>query len=195
MASIEGAVSEDESGTDKDALSSDPSADGAGVSKLTDGTEELGGGAAELLDGKEELGGGSAELLDCTEELGGGAAELLGCTAELDREAVELMSGGTDDEFDTGLLEEEFDELTILLARVTDEDESTLDIEELFELLLEVSEWLVLSAAPVLSMSLVRLEQPQTKRQSRTEKIHRIRLTTGDFFFISNTSHTAYIKL
>ena len=119
MASIEGAVSRDESGTDKDALSSDPSADaGAGVSKLTDGAEELDGGAAELLDGIDELDGG--------------VVELLGGTDELDEEAAELL-GGTDAELDMELFKEELDEL-VILSVCGAEEELALDATELFEL-------------------------------------------------------------
>ncbi len=177
--SIEGAAF-DESGTDE--LPDRLEEFDLGAVKLSDCTEELGGGAVELLVCAEEFGGGTSELLVCAEEFDSGVSELLGCTEELDSGAAEL-------------LEEEFEELTVLLVRAADEEESALDVEEPFELLLALSEWLMFSAAPTLSMSPVGPEQLQTKRQSRTEKINRIRLPTDGFFFISNTSHTAYVKL
>ena len=177
--SIEGAAF-DESGTDE--LPDRLEEFDLGAVKLSDCTEELGGGAVELLVCAEEFGGGTSELLVCAEEFDSGVSELLGCTEELDSGAAEL-------------LEEEFEELTVLLVRAADEEESALDVEEPFELLLALSEWLMFSAAPALSMSPVGPEQLQTKRQSRTEKINRIRLPTDGFFFISNTSHTAYVKL
>ena len=177
--SIEGAAF-DESGTDE--LPDRLEEFDLGAVKLSDCTEELGGGAVELLVCAEEFGGGTSELLVCAEEFDSGVSELLVCAEELDSGAAEL-------------LEEEFEELTVLLVRAADEEESALDVEEPFELLLALSEWLMFSAAPTLSMSPVGPEQLQTKRQSRTEKINRIRLPTDGFFFISNTSHTAYVKL
>ena len=191
--SIEGAAF-DESGTDE--LPDRLEEFDLGAVKLSDCTEELGGGAVELLVCAEEFGGGTSELLVCAEEFDSGVSELLVCAEELDSGVSELL--GCTEELDSGaaeLLEEEFEELTVLLVRAADEEESALDVEEPFELLLALSEWLMFSAAPALSMSPVGPEQLQTKRQSRTEKINRIRLPTDGFFFISNTSHTADVKL
>ena len=177
VASIEGAVSRDESGTDKDALSSDPSADaGAGVSKLTDGAEELDGGAAELLDGIDELDGG--------------VVELLGGTDELDEEAAELL-GGTDAELDMELFKEELDEL-VILSVCGAEEELALDATELFELSERLLTdcagvlllWLSLSTPLIPSMSLDGAEQAQTKRQHSTRILHSIQLIVDGLFFI-----------